>query len=1479
MSLASLTIDLVLGLNKFEQDSGKTAQIATRDSERMSKAAQRVSDALKKQAEQAGRTQAEYLAIAAAEAGVTQASSSLLSVLERTSRVSAEFGTNAANGFRTTSTAAEEVAARSKALTVELVKGIDQVTAAYRAQVAAVNQRASTGAITTDDQKVQLKALEALRAQSVQKLKAAADEQRAADAVAIAEQRNADAQIAAARKITDAQNGLTATYREQLLQLRALRDAGAITPQQFKQAGTDLVNKQPVRAQSPVGDAAGAEEVARRAALFDKLRVSVEKANFALAQADTTKQVQQAEAFQRLRDTVDKLNYQLVTQQEREFTAAGDSFIASLQRQNFELGKTAEELLRFQSIRVGRQAEAAPLIQGIGQRNFIADLEGQLAAQQKIRAEFGKTETQILQLRASEQGLSEETSATIARLGALKAANQGLAEAKSRAAATASSNDAFIASLEREALAIGKTRAELIQLDAAQRGLSEKAAPLINQIIAAEANLNKFGRTTKVTQFQLQQLQYTVSDVIASVASGISPLTILAQQGGQVADAFGGGTRGIGNAFKTVLSFITPVRLALGLLGATAGAVAFAFYEGSKQSKAFADAIVLTGNAAGQTEGQFNALVRGLAKTSDSLPAGAVREFGQALISTGQVGPQVFAAAAEAATRYGEATGKTAKEVATDFAGMADDVTKWAVEHNKQLNFLRGPQLVLLRSLQEQGRAVEAQALVYDALNERLRKLEPNLGTIEKTLKTVSSAWKGFWDRAYDIGRNETIEDKLAEVNARIAAQQKALSGDLRGSLPAFSSAPATRDQDPEEVARKKALLDKDQVTRNGLLVEQGRQYAKAQADAADAIIAKEGESSRAAVKSLLVKAKAADEYQDALKTLEAHFRKSALDNTPFSDADQQLARAQVRKRFTSKSAVGDASSERKAILDQDLKLIQDALEREKQALQFNQQELQAIYSSGNLSLKEYYDKKRANIAEGVDKEIAALADEQARIQRELDTATFAKPADRVRVQTLLNESVEKSAQLQRKAAQDIKLANIEQATSFQHLGEQIADYQAQLFQLEGNDFAAAQIRQQQLLVRSAELVRRSGGAVSEEELARQIRATQVLDEFAETQRRLAIVTADANRAEEAYLLRAVQAGKSMAETDNAVYQIRATSLVQLGELADKARELADASSDPRIRQAAEDLALEYAKAAENVDPSLNRLRETGKEIGSTFAEAFGNASSGATTLKKAVEGLGNSLLQISTKALVTQPLEQIFQGYARQVVDGQSGFSDFLKTAFQGGINARGSASGTNAGGSGFSQAKDSAAADGLTELATSAAALVTGQTTQAAASAQQAAALSVQTSAITTNTVSMTALDTAARSAALALASIGGSSSAASASGLFSSTGFGTGSGFGNEDYGAFLAEGTNRVPYDNFRATLHKDEAVVPAKYNPAAGGMSSAAGWQPDERANSRRQIPPITIINQWAAGTTQSTIAQAGVKQGRQVARELGRGTS
>jgi hypothetical protein len=66
-----------------------------------------------------------------------------------------------------------------------------------------------------------------------------------------------------------------------------------------------------------------------------------------------------------------------------------------------------------------------------------------------------------------------------------------------------------------------------------------------------------------------------------------------------------------------------------------------------------------------------------------------------------------------------------------------------------------------------------------------------------------------------------------------------------------------------------------------------------------------------------------------------------------------------------------------------------------------------------------------------------------------------------------------------------------------------------------------------------------------------------------------------------------------------------------------------------------------------------------------------------------------------------------------------------------------------------------------------------------------------------------------------------------------------------------GVHLATGTNYVPYDGMQATLHKGEAVVPAKYNPAAGGRGGV----------------PLVLHQHFPNGTDTRTMNQAALQAG------------
>lgn len=1226
MSLASLTVNLTLGLAKFESDSGKAAQIITRDSERMSRAALTFQRALERQADQATKTASELQTIKAASLGLGD---DILAKIPSGGAAFASVGAQGVAAFKAIgSTVTTTSADIDKLLTtaVAKIREVNQQADALKAQAIAQNDSKT---LSDDGLKVRLQQINAVREATLKEINTAFTRDKQAAQAAAAEVAAGEARRAAAQKIIDVQNGLTASYRQQLVALRELRDAGALTPAQFKQAGTELVNKQPVRVQATAADqqAAKAAQAAAASALATAQVGNAQATASAQAQVYLGFLVAEAAAAERLAQA-----QQRQAEVQSAVTAASDraraaqqaayttkvAYIAKIEEEGRALFRTKEAQRQLDAQRAGVSPDqAGKLAKSSVDREFLAGIDAAIAAEEKLGREFGKTTAEILKQQASERGLSNTAASKIGRLESVTKSNQANADA--------ANNAAFIAALERESAAIGKTRSELLAMDAAKRGLTAQAAPYIARMAEMDAKTGQFGKSAFASRNQLLTLQYTISDVVASAGSGISPLTILLQQGGQVFDAFGGANaqaKGgfFKNFFGTLASLVTPARLAIGATAGAVGTLALAFYRGDRESKAFADTIVLTGNYAGLTEGKFNALAKSVA-AAGQVTVGASREFGQALASTGQVGPEVFAAATRAAAAYGAATGQNAKDVAQDFASMGQDVAKWATEHNKSLNFITAAQYDQIKALQDQGRAADAQGIVYEALNQRFSKLEGNLGTLDRILKGVKSGWSSFWDAAYDVGRAETIESKLERSEQALAnVRERQIKG--RSALPAFSSAPALREDQTADAARIKNLA----VSREEETVELRRLKNLSQSvalNAADqAAVTKRAIAGKELIASYRESGNSAVAYKKALDELTRSFKDNAAAGTPVSETAKAEALAGLKKKFENKGGSSDAESQRRALLDQDLKFLQDNLAREKDVLRFNQEQLSAIYAQGTTSLERYYDAKQKAIADGVQKELNQLTDEQARLEVELADATFRSPADRTRVQTQLNESIAKSANLVRDADHAAALATYERATALKALGDQVSSFQANLLQLRGDDFGAAQaraaqtIREQRILAAratplstpadiEAENARKAAGTSLSQQVDEQERLTDAANRFAEVQRRVGVVTADATRAEEAYLLQAGQGGVTLKEQEEEVFKIRAKAAEQLGELVIKAREFAAATTDPKIKAAAAELGLAYAKSLDAMDPALKRLKDNGNAVGTALAQSL----------------------------------------------------------------------------------------------------------------------------------------------------------------------------------------------------------------------------------------------------------------------------------
>jgi phage-related minor tail protein len=321
-----------------------------------------------------------------------------------------------------------------------------------------------------------------------------------------------------------------------------------------------------------------------------------------------------------------------------------------------------------------------------------------------------------------------------------------------------------------------------------------------------EDQLKKVSSATALTKSQMQQLNFQLTDIVTGLASGQSPFVVLLQQGGQLKDTFGG----VNGALRAVTSVFTLGRVAaLGFAGGIA-AVVTAATQGWQESNKLRDAIILTGNAAGMTQGRFDALAKTISSTS-SATIGDAREMALALASTGEIGAPAMEAATRAALAMQRQTGASTEEIVKNFASASRGVLKWAEEANRHYHSLTTEQLKLIDTLEKQGKVAQAMAIAFGGLQQPFEQHEKALGAVERAWIAVGKAASGAWDSMLSIGRPLTLEEQLAQVEQGIKNLQ---TPQRRGGMPrpgrdeALANAMANRDALLESIRLQRQAAD-----------------------------------------------------------------------------------------------------------------------------------------------------------------------------------------------------------------------------------------------------------------------------------------------------------------------------------------------------------------------------------------------------------------------------------------------------------------------------------------------------------------------------------------------------------------------------------------------------------------------------------------------------------------------------------------------
>ncbi|EFY4858215.1 phage tail tape measure protein [Salmonella enterica] len=313
----------------------------------------------------------------------------------------------------------------------------------------------------------------------------------------------------------------------------------------------------------------------------------------------------------------------------------------------------------------------------------------------------------------------------------------------------------FIRRLKEQTAAQNLSRAELLRIKAAELGVSNAADVYIRKLDTAAKSTHALG-------LKSAQARREIGVLIGELARGNF-----------------GALRGSGitlaNRAGWIEQLMSPKGMMLGgLVGGVAAAIyglGRAYYEGAKESETFNKQLILTGSYAGKTTGQLNEMAKSLAGNGVTQhdAAGVLAQ----VVGSGAFTGQDVDMVSRTAARMQQAVGQSVDETVRQFKRLQDDPVNAAKELDKTLHFLTATQLEQIRVLGEQGNTADAAKIAMSAyseeMNKRMADVHDNLGWVEKAWNAVGNAAKWAWDRMLDIGREETLDEKIAALQKKIS--------------------------------------------------------------------------------------------------------------------------------------------------------------------------------------------------------------------------------------------------------------------------------------------------------------------------------------------------------------------------------------------------------------------------------------------------------------------------------------------------------------------------------------------------------------------------------------------------------------------------------------------------------------------------------------------------------------------------------------
>lgn len=389
-------------------------------------------------------------------------------------------------------------------------------------------------------------------------------------------------------------------------------------------------------------------------------------------------------------------------------------------------------------------------------------------------AEIGKARKASNDFMASQTDMARRT----------ELAQNAMAEAaKSGSTASSRAIKSFTDSLDKAAATAGKTRAQILEMRAANLGLGDSVKPLIDQIAKASQNTHEFGLHT---------------------AGAKRELLVLAHEASQDQwKNFGGSLLVMGERMNAMEIILSPLGIGLGALAAATYVVGSAIHSMNEEAKELNRTMVLTSNYANLSQGAL--LVYSDVISHDlGVSTADARDSLKAMAATGFVAGADLKEVAESISAYAKFTGESVADVSKQFAASYGSAGKaaehWAETHHD----LSNAQVEYIKTLEQSGDNAGAwRQYVLDASSKARSAVVADNHAMAISYESLGDAWRRFWRTVG--GATGKGDDELTQITDRISAlRAQQLSPDNIGG----AANPAMDAEIKQLEARRTAILD-----------------------------------------------------------------------------------------------------------------------------------------------------------------------------------------------------------------------------------------------------------------------------------------------------------------------------------------------------------------------------------------------------------------------------------------------------------------------------------------------------------------------------------------------------------------------------------------------------------------------------------------------------------------------------------------------